>query len=330
MKPGMKDVARHAGVSAATVSHVINNTRFVAEETRQKVMASIDALGYVPDPTARSFKTGRKNLIGIIVPDISNPVWAIIIEEVESILAKDGYKLIIVNTKETEQREIENIKVLSSGITDGLIIATTLSGFSQIRQAVPQDFPLVLIDRTPEGCSCDSVVPQDYPAMYEGVSQMIMNGHRRIGIITGLIRLSTSQNRLDAYKTALNDYGIPVDQELIQYGNSLSQSAVPLVKDLLRKECTAIVVSNNVMLDDVLYYLNTQGLKPGTDIALLGQTVEGRKNYFTNEISLIMQPSGEIGRTAGKQILERIENAQGPLRNIILRSVLLPGIETVV
>lgn len=328
MKPGMKDVAKHAGVSAATVSHVINKTRFVAEETRRRVMDSIEALGYVPDPTARSFKTGRKNLIGIIVPDISNPVWSIIIEEVESVLAEDGYKLIIVNTKETEQREIENIKVLSSGITDGLIIATTLSDFSQISQAVPQDFPLVLIDRILEGCTCDAIIPQDYPALYDGVSQMIMNGHQHIGIITGLMRLSTSQNRLSAYKAALTDYGIPVDEGLIQYGNSLSQSAVPLVKDLIQKKCTAIVVSNNVMLDDVLYYLNTQGLKPGSDIALLGQTVEGRKNYFTNEISLIMQPSGEIGRMAGHQIMERISNSERPINNTILRSILLPGMDS--
>lgn len=327
MRPGMKDVARHAGVSAATVSHVINNTRFVAEETRQKVMDSINALGYVPDPTARSFKTGRKNLVGIIVPDISNPVWSIIIEEVEGILAKDGYKLIIVNTKETQQREIENIRVLSNGITDGLIIATTLEDFSQIRQSVPPDYPLVLIDRILDGCTCDTVIPQDYPAMYDGISQMIMNGHRRIGIITGLMRLSTSHNRLSAYRTALTDFGIPIDRDLIQYGNSLSQSAVPLVRNLLEKECSAIVVSNNVMLDDVLYYLNTQGLNPGTDIALLGQTVEGRKNYFTNQISLIMQPSGEIGRMAGRQILDRIGQPDLPLKNTILRSVLLQGIQ---
>ena len=105
MKASMKDVAKHAQVSVATVSHVINNTRFVSEETRKKVMDSIKALEYVPDLSARSFKTGRKNLIGIIVPDISNPVWAIIIEEVESVLAKDGYKLLIVNTKETEKTD---------------------------------------------------------------------------------------------------------------------------------------------------------------------------------------------------------------------------------
>lgn len=323
MKPNMKDVANHAGVSVATVSHVINHTRFVSEETQQKVLNSIQALGYVPDPTARSFKTGRKNLIGIIVPDIANPVWAVIIEEVESVLAKEGYKLLIVNTKETESREIENLRLLSSGLVDGLIIATTLTDFSQIQTAVPDSFPMVFIDRHLPGCTCDTIIPQDYPAIYDGIRKMIEQGHHRIGFITGLMRLSTSINRLNAYRDALSDCGIPVDENLIEQGNSLSFSAVPLVQNLLEKHCTAIAVSNNVMLDDVLYYLRTVNIEPGKDLFLLGQTVEGRKNYFARNVQMILQPSKEIGRTAGIQILERIRTPDLPIRNTVLYSTLL-------
>lgn len=323
MKVSMKDVAKHADVSVATVSHVINNTRFVAEETKKKVLDSIEELGYVPDPTARSFKTGRKNLIGIIVPDISNAVWAIIIEEVESILAQDGYKLLIVNTKETESREIENLKLLSSGLVDGLIIASTLTDFSMIEPLVPSHFPMVFIDRQLPGCPCDMIIPQDYPAIYDGVRHMILRGHKRIGFITGLMRLSTSVNRLEAYKEALTEFGIPIEEDLIQIGNSLSKSAVPLVQTLLEKKCTGIVVSNNVMLDDVLYYLNFQGIRLGEDLVLLGQTVEGRADYFAKDVQMILQPSKEIGRTAGKQILERIKDPSLPVRNTILRSTLL-------
>lgn len=323
MKASMKDVAKHAQVSVATVSHVINNTRFVSEETKKKVMDSIKALEYVPDLSARSFKTGRKNLIGIIVPDISNPVWAIIIEEVESVLAKDGYKLLIVNTKETEKREIENLKLLSSGLVDGLIIATTLTSFADIKPLVPEHFPMVFIDRQIPGCPCDMIIPQDYQAIHDGICQMILDGHRRIGFITGLMRLSTSINRLNAYKDALTEYNIPVEEELIQNGNSLSQSAVPLVQKLLEQKCSAIVASNNVMLDDVLYYLSSQNIHLGKDLLLLGQTVEGRKDYFAREARMILQPSKEIGRAAGKQILERIQNPELPVRTTVLLSTLL-------
>lgn len=323
MRPSMKDVAKHAEVSIATVSHVINNTRFVAEETRQKVMNSIEALGYVPNPTARSFKTGRKNLIGIIVPDIANPVWAIIIEEVEDILAEYGYKLIIVNTKETESREIENLKLLSSGMVDGLIVATTLTDFSQIAACVPKDFPMEFIDRQIPGCPYDTIIPQDSPAIYEGVRRIAANGHKKIGFISGLMRLSTSVNRLEAYKDALTDCGIPVEESLIRYGNSLSRSAIPLVQDLLNKECTAIVVSNNVMLDDVMYYLGRNQIQPGRDIVLLGQTAEAQRDFFGTGVQLILHPSKEIGRIAAEQLIERIQNPDLPVRNTILHSMLL-------
>ena len=137
------------------------------------------------------------------------------------------------------------------------------------------------------------------------------------------MRLSTSQNRLDAYKDALANCRISLDQELILHGNSLAQSAVPLVQKLLEKQCTAIVVSNNVMVDDVLYYLNSQGLQAGKDLTLLGQAVEGRKNFFAKDVRMILQPSKEIGQTAARQILERIQNPELPIRNTILHSLLL-------
>ena len=324
IKASMKDVAKHANVSVATVSHVINNSRYVSEETRNKVYKSIEALGYVPDPMARSFKTGKKNLIGIVVPDIANTVWAIIIEEVEGILAKSGYKLLIVNTKETESRERDNLRLLSSGMVDGIILASTLSDYSEVAACVPKDFPMVFIDRELKGCTCDTIIPQDYTAVYDGVKEMLMHGHKKIGFISGLMRLSTSVNRLNAYRDALSDFGMDIDESLICYGNSMSQSAVPLVRELLEKDCTGIVVSNNVMLDDVLFYLDSQDICPGEELELLGQAVEGRRNYLAKRsVSLILQPSKDIGRTAAKQILERINDPSLPIRNTVLHSTLI-------
>ena len=119
MKVTMRNVAKHAGVSTATVSHVINETRFVSEETREKVLKSIEALGYSPNEVARIFKTGRKNLIGCIVPDIANSFFATIIEAAEAVLGQEGYRLIVANTKEDPKREREHLTSLTSGIVDG-------------------------------------------------------------------------------------------------------------------------------------------------------------------------------------------------------------------
>lgn len=323
MKVSMRDVAVHAGVSVATVSHVINKTRYVSDDTVLRVQNSIKELGYIPDPIGRIFKTGKKNLIGFIVPDIANPVWAIIIEEVESVLANYGNKLIVINTKENEQRELENIQLLASGIVDGLIIASTSSDFKSIRQVVPDSFPMVFIDRTIPNCPCDSIVPQDYNAIYEGVEHFILSGHQRIGIITGQMRLSTSQVRLNAYKAAMEHYGLPIEPEYIQYGNSLAKSSVTLLPPLLEAKCTALVVSNNIMAGDVLQYLNDQGIKIGTDISLLGQGVENNLDYSLRNMDLMVQPSSEIGRQAGQQILSRIDHPELPIKNVVLYSRLL-------
>ena len=120
MKVTISDVARLAGVSTATVSHTINSTRYVSGETKEKVYRAIAELGYTPDASARSFRTGKKKTIGFIVPDISNKFFATMIESVENYLSAHGYHLIIANTKENPEREETNIRLLSAGLVDGL------------------------------------------------------------------------------------------------------------------------------------------------------------------------------------------------------------------
>lgn len=322
MRVGMRDVAKHAGVSVATVSHVLNQTRFVAEETRQRVLKSIAELDYSPDPLARSFKTGKRNLIGFIVPDIANRFWATMIDEVENVLSAQGKKLIISNTKETRGREIDNIRILASGVVDGLIIASTLQDFQQIQEVVPEDFRMVFVDRTVNRCPCDCIISSDHDAIFKGMQALIQEGHKRIGYIVGLDRLSTSKNRLAAYRETMKAYGLPIENGFIQQGDSMANSSLQLVQNLLDLECTAIVVSNQVMSDDVLFYFSSHDIRVNEDIGLLVYGSEDRAEYTQNGIHLILQPSAEMGRLAGRQILERIDNPSSPIKNILLYSAL--------
>lgn len=323
MKANMRDVAAHAGVSVATVSHVLNHTRFVAEETRDRVMDSVRVLGYVPDPTARSFKTGRRNLAGFIVPDIANPFWSTIIEAIETVLAEAGIHLLILNTKETQEREADGLRMLGSGMVDGLIVASTMDNFQQIRQLVPADLPMVFVDRTLPGCTCDTITISSHRAVFDGVSHMIRRGHSRVGYITGLPRLSTTAERLNAYLEAMNAAHLPVDEGFIQRGDSMSRSAVGLVQNILKAGCTALVVSNNVMASDVLFYLAEQDIKVGRDIDLLGYDEDTHQDYNLRRMDLISQPCAELGQIAAAQLLERISTPDLPQRSTILRSSLL-------
>ena len=323
MKVSMREVAQHAGVSLATVSHVINKTRYVSDETIERVQKSIRELGYVPDPIGRILKTGKKNLIGFIVPDIANPVWATMIEEVESTVAAFGSNLIIANTKETANREIESLQLLASGIVDGLITATTLNDFEIIRNTVPAGFPMVFLDRAIKNCPCDTVLSEDYTAFYRGVEQLINDGHRHIGFIPGLMSLSTTRIRVNAYMDAMHDNGLPINEGFVQHNStSTTSNLLPLLKNLLDARCTAIVVSNNVLLDDTLRDLRKLNLVAGRDISLLGQGVEGRLDSFSHPIDLLVQPTIEMGRQAGMQILRRINQPDASIQHIVLPTVL--------
>ena len=320
MKVSIRDVAQHAGVSIATVSHVVNHTKYVSEEVTARVQQSIAELGYVPDSRARSFKKGSCNLIGFVIPDISNYFWAIIIEEVETALALEGYHLIIANTKENETREIEDLQLLSSGMVDGLIIGSTLTDSERIDRILPENFPIVFIDRQPLGCHHDSITISNYGSIFNGVTQLIQAGHTRIGYICGLMRLSTSQERLQGYYDAMQRHGLPVEPEFVQPGDSMSMSALQPMRRLLDAGCTAMVISNNVMTDDVLAALQREPAYASRNIDVVAYQEGNHICALEPPLALIDQPAAQMGRLAAQQILARIKQPDAPVKNVALSS----------
>ena len=235
MKVTISDVARLAGVSTATVSHTINSTRYVSGETKEKVYRAIAELGYTPDASARSFRTGKKKTIGFIVPDISDKFFATMIESVENYLSAHGYHLIIANTKENPEREETNIRLLSAGLVDGLLIASTMEDFSRFESLIPAGFPVVLVDRTFDTKRFPSVSVSNFQPIYRSVCRLAGKGDKRIGMIGGLPRLSSTKERIAAYQEAVVDCGLPQDDLLIRYGNSMENSAQSCLDELLEQ-----------------------------------------------------------------------------------------------
>jgi LacI family transcriptional regulator len=323
MNTGIRDVAQYAGVSIATVSHVLNNTRFVTEETRARVQQAVQALGYRPNVIARSLKTRRYNLIAFVVPDIANAFFATMIEEVENIIAEKGYRLIVVNTKETQSREIDNLRALANGIVDGFIIASTLSSYDEIAKVVPDDMPKVFIDRILPLCPCDTITVTNYEAMYQGVSHLVQQGHRNIGYITGLPRISTTSERLKAYHAAMEAHQLPTEG-LVRIGDSMRTCVTTNLDSLLEAKCTALVVSNNVMATEAMLQLLDRGLRVSSDIELLGYKDSEQAQYGLQHMHLIIQPTINLARTAGQQMLERIENPDLPVRQTVIQAIFAP------
>ena len=176
MKVTISDVARLAGVSTATVSHTINNTRYVSGDTKEKVYQAIRQLGYTPDASARSFRTGKKRTIGFIVPDISNKFFGTIIESAENVLSAEGYHLIIANTKENMEREENTIRLLTAGLVDGLLIASTIDDFARFDSLIPAGFPVVLVDRTFDSQKYSSVSVSNFQPIYRSVCRLAGKG----------------------------------------------------------------------------------------------------------------------------------------------------------
>lgn len=322
------EVAKYAGVSTATVSHVINKTRNVSKETAQRVFDAIDALGYTPNASARTLKTGKTDMIGFIVPDISNLYYATIIQQVEEVLGKHGKNLIIVNTKETSSIELSHLKNLTSGITDGVIIAPASANFDALQSLIPQRFPCISIDRKPLGCQIDSITISSYQAIRDATATLINRGHQRIGYIAGVPNISTTRDRLAAFCDTLEKYGLKVDPELIIHGDSIVARTVNAVDKLVEKNCTAILTSNSMMSEIAVYRLTALGISVGSEIDLLAfkETFPSHEVYnpLLSNCDMIIQPVLEFGKMVGERILERIANPDAPIKEFVLTSVYQP------
>ena len=322
MKVTISDVARLAGVSTATVSHTINSTRYVSEETMEKVFKAIAELGYTPDASARSFRTGKKKTVGFIVPDISNKFFGTMIESVENYLSAHGYHLIIANTKENMEREEKNIRLLSAGLVDGLLIASTMDDFARLDNLIPAGFPVVLVDRTFEAKKYSSICVSNFQPIYRSICRLAGKGAKRVGIIGGLPRLSSTEERISAYRQAVADCGLAQEEALIRYGDSMENSAQACLDELLAQNCDGIVVCQGLMASETVIYLHKKGIQPGKDIELVS-FVDYDSNFnelYANQMDMIVQPVEELGRSAGEQILRRIENPEEPVFEKVLTS----------
>lgn len=326
MKVTISDVAKLAGVSTATVSHTINNTRYVSNETKEKVYKAIAELGYTPDASARSFRTGKKRIIGFIVPDIANKFFATMIEAVENYLSAHGYQLLIANTKEDMEREETNIRLLTAGLVDGLLIASTMDDFQRFDALIPAGFPVVLVDRTFDVKKYSSVCVSNFQPIYRSVCRLAGKGDHRIGIIGGLPRLSTTTERISAYQQAMADCGLPEDPDLIRYGDSMEKSAAGCLEELLERKCDAIIVCQGLMASETIIYLHQKGIQLAQDIDLVSFVDYDSDVYalYADQMDTIIQPVEELGEAAGEQILRRVEKPDAPIFEKVLTSAYKP------
>jgi LacI family transcriptional regulator len=309
-KHKIDDVARKAGVSIATVSHVINGTRFVSDETKRKVNDAISELEYVPSSTARSLASNRSKLIGIVFSDITNPFFPEVYKALENILTEHGYDLILANTGEVDTNQERVLRSLYSQQIDGLIIAPTGHNSTWLNKIIRSGVPVVIIDRTGPYENVSVVELNNIDVSYKATSHLISDGHNKIGIILGLSEVSTTMARLEGYKKALDEFRIPFDSDYVVNGRSRAKNGYLCTKELMKLKGppTAIYSTNNLMTNGVLHAFKEMKLSCPQDIGLLGFDDHHWGDIFTPPLTVIRQPTREIGIRAANALINKINS----------------------
>ncbi len=314
------DVAREAGVSISTVSHVVNGTRPVREPTRQRVIDAIARTGYTPNSSARALKRARTESIGLVVSDIENPFFTDVIGGVEAEAREAGYTLLLANAAEDPARQAEAIRVLHERRVDGLMVALAAGSDSE---AIPHlsglGLPVVLIDRLAAD-GLDQVGVENEAPTAELVRHLASVGHRRIAMVAGLPGISTTEERVRGYRLGLEQSGIEFDPALVCQGGSRPEQAEHAVMDVMSLDDrpTAFVSANNLMTLGVLRAIETLGLRVPEDVALVSYDDFSWADLFSPRLTTVAQPTEAIGREAMRLILRRLMNPDAPPRTVRL------------
>ncbi len=327
MPPTQKELAKLAGVSAGTVSNVVNGVPGVSERARKKVMAAIAALNYQPNLIARSLRTNRTHTLGMVVPDITIPFFPKLIRGAESAARKAGFFLIVLDSENNRAREADMLALLRAQRVEGILLVAageteaTGSAYNALTTAGP---PLVCLDRLPEGLEVDSVCVDDFQAAEMAVSHLREKGHSQIAVITGPLHLQNEQERLRGYRRALQKSGIPVRDMLIWKGGFDDEEVANVCQQGLLRPAnrpTAVFATNGVTGLAALRAIYQMGLTTPDDLAFVTFDELNSEPLFRPGITSIVQPAYEIGSRAVESLLKRIEHnsaAEKPVERVRL------------
>jgi LacI family transcriptional regulator len=319
----MTDVARRAGVSISTVSHVINGTRFVKAETRETVLSAIQELGYTHNTIARSLVTHSTSTIGVAIAGISNFYFADMIASIEAALARAGYTMLLAETRDEPDQEYRVVQAIQQRRVDGIILAPTLSGDTRtLRHLLDLGVPTVLVDRFASD-SFDQVGSENRASTASLVLHLSGLGHKRIGLISGIGGVRTTEERVEGYRRGLEESGLPFDPLLIASGRSHADPAEAAVRYLLNLSAppTALVIANNHMTIGALRALRRLKVRIPEDIALVCFDDFEWADIMRPRLTAMAQPIREIGLEATRLLITRIADPRQKPRKARLRPV---------
>ncbi|HXB10778.1 MAG TPA: LacI family DNA-binding transcriptional regulator [Bacteroidia bacterium] len=330
-RASLKDIAEALNVSKTLVSLVLNNKAEqwgISEETQKKVIKKAEELNYHPNQMARGLRTGKSNIIGLVVADISNNFYAKISRTIQREVAKLGYQLLVCSSDEVAEKEYKLIELLKDRQrVEGLIVATTQEKTDQFAQLKKEEFPMVFIDRKPAGLPSYYVGVDNYKGAFDMVEHMIELGIRKIGLVNvSPTYISTLRDREEGYKDALKKHGIKLTNSIraVSY-HDIEETTEEAVRSLVTPPngMEALFVVNNYVAVNCLQAIHKMNLRIPQDIALVCFDDMDAFKFSHPPLTTVAQPLEKIGEEAVKLLLKQINGKNGTPQSKILPTKLV-------
>jgi DNA-binding LacI/PurR family transcriptional regulator len=323
----LQDVARRAGVSAATVSRAINEPHRLNVATLARVEEAIRALGYRPSRVARRLRVekGLSRLVGLVIPDIQNPFFADIARGVEDAASRDGYAVFLGNSDDELEKERRYLEVMVAESVDGIVLPPSSSRSEAAEELARSGMPLVCVDRRLTRVRVDTVSVDNALGAEQAVEHLIGLGHSRIGFIVGRLDLSTSVERLEGFERAFRRHGLEQPAGLVVAGDSRASTGRERAMELLRSQerPTALLAGNSMLTLGVLEAIHALGLRIGRDIALIGYDDMPWSLALDPPLTVVRQPAYELGFRAMELLLRRMRAPGGSTTTLLLEPELI-------
>jgi DNA-binding LacI/PurR family transcriptional regulator len=316
----IRDVARRAGVSTTTVSHVINGTRKVDAITAARVGAAISELGYRPNALARSMRRGQTHTVGIILPDIGNPFFGDLGRLLEDALFEADYSAIICNSDGDQRKESRYLDVLLSKKVDGLLLIAASQPSGQLRHLVDGGPPTVVVDRELDGLPVSQVMVANQHGGFLAGRHLLGLGHRIVGVIAGPGGLGTSARRLDGFRMALTEAGVEIGTAYVERGDFRAAGGRTAMEGLLerRPRPSAVFAENDLMALGALSAAHAAGLEIPVDLSVVGFDGIAFGADVTPPLTTVVQPTASIAGVAVELLLTQLRDGSGPPRQVEL------------
>jgi DNA-binding LacI/PurR family transcriptional regulator len=322
----MRQIAERADVSIGTVSHVINDTAKVREKLRQRVLDAIRSLGYQPSQLARGLRRNQTNMVVMIIPDITNPFFPAVVRGVEDVAYKHSFRLVLCNTDNDPQKESSYLNELRSYRPAGWLVipAADSQMAAQLKPAAAAGTPVVCIDRQPPGWKGDVVLVANEAGAHSATRHLLRMGHRQLAVITGPLHLANAVERLKGFKRALAEAEVSIEPEYIQEARFNRQSGYQAAIRLLRMlpRPTAIFACNDLMAMGVLLAARELGVRCPEDLSIVGFDDLDFAEFTAPALTSVHQSGYQLGTTAARLLLERIDGSQQSPQKIELPSEL--------